>query len=209
MKKIVLMFLVSVMMATAQTNENATDGTKLRQYYSGKFGFYQPGDGLNNGLLLGVDGITEFVKYNIGVSGAIDLYQKQSFNFFKDPKPQIQQQAIIMLPLHASIGYKLADVSDADLRIFIGGGGGYYFYFYSVEYTGSSSGGLLGGTTLTPNTENKNGGNIFGTAFLRILFGKVFVEPRFYFSAKEEGAVGSHKYTVNPSGFAVTLGFQQ
>ncbi len=209
MKRIVLMFLVSVMMTTAQTTENKTDEPRLHQYYSGKFGFYQPGDGLNNGLLLGVDGITEFVKYDISLGGAIDLYQKQSFNFFKDPKPQIQQQAIIVLPLHANIGYKLAEVGDADLRIFIGGGGGYYFYFYSVEYTGNSSGGLLGGATLTSKTENKNGGNIFGTAFLRILFGKVFVEPRFYFSTKEEDAVGSHKYTIDPSGFAITLGFQQ
>lgn len=203
------MLFVSVLLMTAQTKDSASDETKLRQYYSGKIGFYQPGDGLNNGLLLGVDGITEFVKYNIGLSGAIDFYQKQSFNFFKDPKPQIQQQAIVLLPLHASIGYKLADVSDADLRIFAGAGGGYYFYFYSVEYKESSGGGILNPVSLASKTENKNGGNIFGTAFLRILFGKVFVEPRFYFASKEENSIGSYKYTVDPSGFAITIGFQQ
>lgn len=203
------MMLTIVVVLTGQTKETTQDESKLRQYYSGKFGFYQPGDGLNNGLLLGVDGITEFVKYNISVSGALDFYQKQSFNFFHDPKPQISQQAIILLPLHASIGYKLVEVNDADLRIFAGVGGGYYFYFYSVEYTESSGGGILNPGSLSSKTESKNGGNIFGTAFLRILFGKVFVEPRFYFATKTEDAVGSHKYTVNPSGFAITLGFQQ
>ncbi len=69
--------------------------------------------------------------------------------------------------------------------------------------------GNSGRTTLRSITENKNGGKVFGAAFLRILFGKVFVESRFYFASKTEDAVGSYKYTVNPSGFAITLGFQQ
>ncbi len=210
MKVIIAALLLSITVASSQEKETEKkDESKLRQYYSGKFGFYQPGEGLNNGLFLGVDGITEFVKYGVSVNGAIDLYQKQTFNFFHDPKPQVQQQALLLLPLHVSIGYHLAGVEDADLRIFAGAGGGYYFYFYSAEYKGNSSGGLLGGTSLTSNTENKNGGNVFGTAFLRILFGKVFVEPRLYFATATDDAVGSYKYTLNPSGFAVTVGFQQ
>lgn len=208
MKTMSLLF-AGIILVSAQPSDQPQDETKLRQYYSGKFGFYQPGEGLNNGLLLGVDGITEFVKYNIGLSGSIDLYQKQSFDFFRDPKPQVQQQALILLPLHANIGYKLADVPDADLRIFLGAGGGYYFYFYSVEYRAGSGGGILNPGSFTSTVENKNGGNLFATTFLRILFGKVFVEPRFYFAAAEEDAVGSYRYTVNPSGFAVTIGFQQ
>jgi hypothetical protein len=207
--KTMSLLLAGILLVSAQPNEQTQDETKLRQYYSGKFGFYQPGEGLNNGLLLGVDGITEFVKYNIGVSGSIDLYQKQSFDFFHTPKPQVQQQAIILLPLHANIGYKLAEVADADLRIFIGAGGGYYFYFYSVEYRNGSGGGILTPGSFTSTVENKNGGDLFATAFLRILFGKVFVEPRFYFASSADDAVGAYRYTVNPSGFAITLGFQQ
>ena len=210
MKKIIVMFLIGAIISTAQPKkEEVKDESKLRQYYSGKFGFYQPGNGLNNGLMLGVDGITEFVKYDIGITGAIDLYQKQSFDFFNSPKPNVEQQALILLPLHANIGYKLADVPDADLRLFLGAGGGYYFYFYSVEYKQSSGGGLLNPGSLTSSVENKNGGDIFGTAFLRILFGKVFVEPRFYFAKKTNDAVGSYQYTIDPSGFAITIGFQQ
>ena len=209
MLKIGLIFLVCATFTVAQTKDSSKDESKLRQYYSAKIGYYQPGEGLNNGLLLGVDGITEFVKYNFGAIGAIELYQKQSFNFFNAPKPQVNQPSLILLPIHANFGYKLTDVSDADLRIFAGGGGGYYFYFYSVDYQGGSGGGLLGGPSLSSNTENKNGGNIFGTAFIRILFGKVFIEPRFYFAAKTDDSVGSYRYTVNPSGFAITIGFQQ
>lgn len=209
MKTMLILFLMCVAPVSAQQKEVSSDVSILRQYYSGKFGFYQPGDGLNNGLLLGIDGITEFVRYNMAVSGSIDLYQKQSFNFFKDPKPQVQQQGIVLLPLHANLGYKLFEVPDADLRTFIGAGGGYYFYFYSLEYKENSGGGLFNPGTLTSKTENKNGGNVFGTAYIRILFGKVFVEPRMYFASKREDAVGSYRYTVDPSGFAVTIGFQQ
>lgn len=46
---------------------------KLRQYYSGKFGYYQPDWRLNNGLMPVVDGVTEFVKYDFGLTGAIEF----------------------------------------------------------------------------------------------------------------------------------------
>ncbi|MFA6542533.1 MAG: hypothetical protein WCT99_13115 [Bacteroidota bacterium] len=189
---------------------NDTNASKnLRQYYSGKFGYYHPDPKLNNGLLFGVDGITEFVKYDFCLSGAVDFYQKQTFNFFTAPEPDVSRQALILLPLHANIGYKLFEVSDADTRMFIGGGGGYYFYFYSVEYNeSSSSGGLFPVITLTPKSETKNGGNLFGTAYARMLIGKIFIEPRFYFASPVEEKIGSYAYTINPSGFAVTLGFQ-
>lgn len=210
MKTIALLYVAGTLFMFAQSKETVpAEEPKLRQYYSGKFGFYQPGEGLNNGMLLGVDGITEFVRYNIGVTGAIDFYQKQTFDFFKDPKPQVLQQAIALLPVHANIGYKLLEVPDADLRVLIGAGAGYYFYFYSVEYRSGSGGGILNPGSLSSATENKNGGDVFGTAFLRILFGKVFVEPRFYTAKAEHGSVGSYAYTVDPSGFAITIGFQQ
>jgi hypothetical protein len=207
-----LAFFVILSFATAAPmKDSAQSGGKLRQYYSGKFGYYQPDQGLNNGLLFGVDGITEFVKYNFSLSGAIDFYQKQTFNPYHSPKPNIQQQALILLPLHANIGYRIANIDDADTRIFIGAGGGYYFYFYSLDYTESSgSGGLLGpGLSLTPKTAAENGGNLFGTAFLRILIGKIFLEPRLYFATKTDKTIGgTYPMTINPSGFAVTLGFQ-
>src|ERR1051325_806699 len=74
------------------------------QFYSGKFGYYSPGDGLNNGLVLGVDGITEFLHYNFFLSGAMDLYPKQTISIFRDPQPgggkppDITQQQMILLP---------------------------------------------------------------------------------------------------------------
>lgn len=211
MKKWLIFFVFLSFTLTAQTKESSKSDGKLRQYYSGKFGYYQPDQGLNNGLLFGVDGITEFVKYNFSLSGAIDFYQKQTFNPYHSPEPNIQQQALILLPLHANIGYRIANIDDADTRIFVGAGGGYYFYFYSVEYTESSGGGgLLGpGLGITSKSASENGGNLFATAFLRILIGKIFLEPRLYFATKTEKNIGgSHPMTINPSGFAITLGFQ-
>lgn len=114
----------------------------LRQYASGKFGFYFPSDGLNNGLLFGIDGITEFIHHGFILSGAIDLYPKQSIDIFKNPKPNIAQQTMVLLPIHVNFGYQFFDVPDADTRGYIGVGGGYYFYFYNVDYR--SSGGLFG-----------------------------------------------------------------
>ena len=183
-----------------------TKSSNTRQWYSGKFGFYNPSEGLNNGLMLGVDGITEFLHYNFFLSGAIDLYPKQTIDIFKDPKPNISQQHIIVLPLHVNFGYKVFDVEDADSRGYIGVGAGYYFYFYNVDYQ-TGSGGILGG--LTTRSQTNSSGSVFGTIFARALIGRIFVEPRFYIASKEEESIeGGFTYQVNPSGFAVTLGFQ-
>src|ERR1041385_8262264 len=103
MKYFVIVFCLFVEMSfAAYAGEEQKEGNtpNLRQYYGGKFGFYQPSDGLNNGLLVGVDGITEFVHYNFFLSGAVDLYVKQTFSNFKDPQPDITQQSMILLPLH-------------------------------------------------------------------------------------------------------------
>ena len=178
--------------------------SNLKQYYSGKFGFYQPGEGLNNGLMIGIDGITEFLHYDFFLGGAIDLYPKQSFDFFKDPKPSVTQQSIILIPLHVNFGYRLYEAPDADSRGYVGAGFGYYLYFYNVDY--QTGGGILGG--LTNNSDSKNGGAFFVTAFFRVLIGKVFVEPRAYLAQKSEDSVGNFSYVVNPSGYAVTIGFQ-
>lgn len=210
MKKMMILILGVSLLGMAQQKEGSPSDSKLRQYYSGKFGYYQPDKGLNNGLMLGVDGITEFVKYDFGLTGAIDFYQKQTINPFSAPEPNISQQALILIPLHANIGYRLFNVEDADMRMFAGAGGGYYFYFYAVEYTESSgSGGLLGGSLVpVSKSSSENGGNLFGTAFLRVLIGKIFLEPRFYFASKTEKSIGNYKLTINPSGFAMTIGFQ-
>ncbi|MEW5797616.1 MAG: hypothetical protein AB1728_01295 [Bacteroidota bacterium] len=210
MKNLITIILGFSLLATAQQKETSPSDKKLRQYYSGKFGYYQPDKGLNNGLMLGVDGITEFVKYDLGLTGAIDFYQKQTFNPFSAPEPNVSQQALILIPLHANIGYRLFTVDDADMRMFLGAGGGYYFYFYAVEYSESSGGGgLLGGSLVPVNkSTSENGGDLFGTAFVRLLIGKIFLEPRFYFASKTEKNIGNYKLTINPSGFAITIGFQ-
>ena len=87
MKRIIIwLFIIPLFIASSQTNNDPKDesSVNLRQSYSGKFGFYQPGTGLNNGLLLGVDGITEFVQYNFFLSGAVDLYPKQTIDIFSN-----------------------------------------------------------------------------------------------------------------------------
>ncbi|MBI2619894.1 MAG: hypothetical protein HYW57_07410 [Ignavibacteriales bacterium] len=192
--------LIVIFFATVSMTQN------LRQSYSGKFGYYAPSDGLNDGLLLGADGITEFLHYDFFLNLAADLYLKKTFNFFKDPKPQIVQQQIVLIPLGGGAAYKLFDVTDADSRGYAGLGAGYYLYFYSVDYR-SSAGGLLGGS-LTSESDNKNGGRLFATIFLRALIGKIFIEPRYFFAAKDEDSVGSHPFIVNPSGFSLMLGYQ-
>jgi hypothetical protein len=195
--------LLGIAASPSRADENQT--SNLRQYYSGKFGFYQPSDGLNNGLMFGVDGITEFIHYNFFLGGAIDVYAKQTFSFYKN-SPDIRRQAIILLPIHVNVGYEIFDLSDADSRVYVGTGLGYYLYFYSVEYR-TTTGGIF--PTGTLRTESKSDGNIFGTIFARLLIGKVFVEPRLYFASKVEDTVsGGYSFVVNPTGFGVTLGFQ-
>lgn len=83
MTRFMLLLLLAVPLVTfAQEQKEASKETSsnLRQYYSGKFGFYQPSDGLNNGLMFGIDGITEFLRYNFILTGAVDLYTKQTIN---------------------------------------------------------------------------------------------------------------------------------
>ena len=172
-----LVLVPAVLLAQETKKEEQPKSSNLRQYYSGKFGFYQPSDGLNNGLLFGIDGITEFLNYNFILTGAIDFYTKQTIGIFnKDPKPQVSQQAVILLPLHVNFGMELFNVPNADSRAYFGAGVGYYFYFYNVEYQ-TGSGGIIGG--LQSRTESKNGGNVFGSVFFRVLIGQIFLEPRF------------------------------
>ncbi|MCI0706821.1 MAG: hypothetical protein L0Y80_04955 [Ignavibacteriae bacterium] len=193
-----------ILLAQAKKDEQPKS-TNLRQYYSGKFGIYKPSDGLNNGLMFGVDGITEFIHYDFFISGAAELYLKQTFNIYKNAPPSGYSQAMFLIPLHANVGYQVFNVGDADSRGYIGAGLGYYLYFYSVEY--SEGGGIF--NPLANRSESKNGGNLFATVFFRVLIGQIFLEPRVYFAAKEEdGLPGGYNYVVNPSGFAVTLGFQ-
>jgi len=192
----------------AEKSAKADTSSNLSQYYSGKFGFYNPHNGLNNGLLLGVDGITEFNKYNFFLSGDIDLYMKKTIDIFEEPKPDISDQQILLLPLHINFGYKLAQIKDADTKFYAGAGAGYYLYFYSVTYSNQSSGGILLGPTLTSTSDQKNGGNFFFSIFARVLIGKIFIEPRYYFATKKTDNTGGNNFTVNPTGFAITLGFQ-
>lgn len=199
-----IMISVSIF-AQAPNEKSGNKDSNLNQYYSGKFGFYNPGNGLNNGLILGIDGITEFKKYNFFLSGDIDLYQKKTIDIFSDPKPDVTDQMIFLIPLHINFGYKLLEIPDADTKFYAGLGGGYYLYFYSVTYSGNS-GGLFGG--LTSNSDSKSGGNIFFSVFGRILIGKIFVEPRYYIASKKVDNTGGYSFTINPSGFAITLGFQ-
>ena len=180
----------------------------LTQYYSGKVGFYSPSNGLNNGLILGVDGITEFNKFNFFLSGDIDFYPKKTIDIFNSPKPDITDQTIYLIPLHINFGYKLLDIKDADTKFYAGIGGGYYLYFYNVTYSANSSGGLLGGGLPTSTSDSKSGGNTFFSVFGRVLIGKIFIEPRFYFAVRKDDNTGGYSFTVNPSGFAITLGFQ-
>lgn len=180
-------------------------GQNTRQAYSGKFGLYSGSDGLNNGLMIGADGITEFLRYDFFLNLGAELYLKQTFNFFKDPKPEILQQQIVLLPLSGGGAYKIFDVADADSRGYLGAGAGYYLYFYAVDYR-STSGGILGGAFT--QSGSKSGGNFFATVFFRALIGKVFVEPKLYIASKKEDSVGPHGYIVNPSGFSIALGFQ-
>lgn len=190
----------------AQGNDSEKNtSANLSQYYSGKFGFYNPSDGLNNGLLIGVDGITEFNNYNFFLSGDVELYQKKTIDIFREPKPKISDQLILLLPLHINFGYKLAQIREADTKIYAGAGAGYYLYFYGATYQKSSSG-LF--PSLTSSSDQKNGGNFFFTVFGRILIGKIFVEPRYYFATTREDNVDGYRFLINPTGFAITLGFQ-
>jgi len=193
--KLILTVFFSLMISLQIYSQNLT------QSYSGKFGFYDSGEGLNNGLILGIDGITEFNNYNFFLSGAIDLYYKKTIDIFNDPKPNVTDQQIILLPLHVNFGYKLFQVPDADTRLYAGVGGGYYFFFYDVNYQED-------GIIPLTKSESPRGGNIFLSLFARVLIGKIFLEPRYYLATSEENNLGDFSYKIDPSGFAITLGFQ-
>jgi len=195
----------NLLFAQTDTPRSVNKDPVLTQYYSGDFGFYAPTGGLNNGLILGLDGITEFNKLDFFLSGDIDLYYKKTIDIFDSPKPNISDQTIFLLPLHVNFGYKLADIPDAGTKVYAGAGVGYYLFFYGVTY--SESGGLLGGG-LTNSSDNKSGGNLFATIFARVLIGKIFIEPRYYIASPKDGSTGGYNFTVNPSGFAIKLGFQ-
>lgn len=198
--RVIVFLLVSAATIIAQES-----GSGIKQSFSGKFGFYIPDERLNNGLLFGVDGITEFINYNFLLSGAIDLYYKKTIDLFDNPKPVIQDQSIVLIPLHANIGYKLADITDADTRIYGGLGAGYYLYFYDINYL-SESGGIIG--NFVPRNASKNSGNFVFTLFGRFLIGKIFIEPRMYFANSSKENIEDHRLIIDPSGFAITLGFQ-
>ncbi|MEX2190297.1 MAG: hypothetical protein WEB33_06310 [Bacteroidota bacterium] len=191
---LILLFVVSASSGICQNT---------RQDYSGKFGLYSGSDGLNNGLMIGADGSTEFLRYDFFLNLGAELYLKKTFNFFKDPKPEILQQQIVLIPISAGAAYKILDVEDADSKAYLGVGAGYYLYFYAVDYR-ATTGGILAFT----QSESKSGGNFVATVFFRALIGKVFVEPKLYIASKKEDAVGPHPYVVNPSGFSIALGFQ-
>ena len=212
--KLCIIILLFGLGTTFAQNNSGNDNTKdsesnnITQYYGGKFGFYNPSEGLNNGLLFGIDGITEFNHYNFFLSGAADLYFKKTFDIFTNPHPSsISDQQMILIPLHINFGYKLLNIPDANTRFYAGVGGGYYLYFFGAT-TSSGSGGLLGGGGITNSSANKSGGAVFGTVFFRAVIGKIFVEPRYYFAGKVSDSINGNPYTVNPSGFAITLGFQ-
>lgn len=207
----IIIFFVIPGLCPAQnkSGNNNEGGKKITQYYSGKFGFYNPSDGLNNGLLFGLDGITEFNHYNFFLSGSADLYYKKTFDIFVDPHPSsINDQQMILVPLQINLGYKLAEIPDADTRFYAGAGGGYYLYFFRATTSGGSGGGLLGSGGLTSSTDNKSGGAVFGSLFFRAVIGKIFIEPRYYFANKVMDSINGNPYVVNPSGFSITLGVQ-
>jgi hypothetical protein len=179
-------------------NMNAQD---LTQSYGGKIGFYDPAGGLNNGLLLGIDGITEFNNYNFFLSGALDFYYKETIDIFNNPKPTLTSQQVFIVPLHANFGYKIYQVPDAATKLYGGIGGGYYFYFYNANY-------LEGGIIPLERSASPSGGNFFVSLFARILIGKIFIEPRYYFAVSEEDNVEDYSFEIDPSGFAITLGFE-
>lgn len=207
---VIILFVFPGITFAQNKTENKDEGVKkITQYYSGKFGFYNPSDGLNNGLLFGLDGITEFNRYNFFLSGSADLYYKKTFDIFVNPHPSsISDQQMVLIPLQVNLGYKLATIEDADTRIYAGAGGGYYLYFFGATTSGNSGGGLLGSGSLTSSTDNKSGGAVFGSVFFRAVIGKVFIEPRYYFANKVSDSINGNPYVVNPSGFAITLGVQ-
>ena len=195
----VMVVVKSVGCAQGETSPN------LRQYVSAKVGFYSPATGLNNGLLFGLDGITEFLRHDFILSGAVDLYFKRTFDMFTATKPNVLDQSMVIIPLHVNVGYQVLNVPSADTRVYAGVGGGYYLSFYNLDHR-VYSGGLL--SSYEDRSASKNGGAAFGTMFARLLIGKVFLEPRVYLASKEEGMLDGMRYEFDPSGFVITIGFQ-
>ena len=200
---LVLMLIIICISIKAQSLTGKNDSS-LGQYYSIKVGYFNPQKGLNNGLLLGLDGITEFYKYNFFLSGDVDFYRKKTVSIYA--APDITDQSVMIFPLHINLAYKAFELPDAETKFYLGVGGGYYLYFYNATYQTSSSGILFNETT--NNNVTKNGGNGFFSVFARVLVGKVFVEPLYYFASAKNESINSYPLSVNPSGFSISIGFQ-
>lgn len=98
MYKLLIVFILLEVAVYGQSDSTKSENKKIKQYYSGKFGLYVPSKELNNGLILGIDGITEFNKFNFFLSGSIDLYFKKTFDIFSEPKPSVSDQTILIIP---------------------------------------------------------------------------------------------------------------
>jgi hypothetical protein len=199
-----MLFLSPIILAQESAVESNNAGQNIGQYYSLKAGFFNSRGGINNGLIFGLDGITEFYKYNLFLSGNVDFYQKKTINVFS--VPGITSQSMILVPLHIDLGYKIAHFRDADSKIYAGIGVGYSLYFYNASYQTTSQG-LIFNQTINNNV-TKNSGYVFETIFGRILIGGIFVEPLYYFTAAKNDKIDAYSFNFNPSGFAVSFGFE-
>jgi len=196
-----ILFIAVAACAVAQEKDEGEDGgIELRQYYSGKLGFYHPDPSLNNGLILGVDGLTEFVHTRFAIMTEVDYYQKQTVSTLVNPPPFISRQSLTVIPIHINLAWKIFDAYEVGGSASVGIGGGGYLYFYSIEYP------TAGGSVIT---DQRTGGNAFGSAFARFLVGRFFIEPRIFIASKSrDTAAGSLSYVVNPSGYSIMVGIQ-
>src|SRR5690349_9461158 len=112
--KIVLVFLAVLLPAVVRCAGDEHQ-PNTNQYVSAKLGSYHPSGGLNNGLLLGLDGISEFTHYNFFLSLGVDCYPKQSVDLFANPQPDgsaspnVSQQQLLLFPIAFNAAYKLAE----------------------------------------------------------------------------------------------------
>jgi hypothetical protein len=196
----------------AMGGSESDTSANARQYYSGMAGFYNPRTGINNGIILSADGVTEFRHSPLFVSGSLDAYLKQTFSIFDDPQPgggpppRIADQQMILLPIHVNVGFRVAKIEDADMRFYAGAGAGYYLYFYSATYSAPTNNVLA--SSEGPVSDARNGGAFFTSVFARVSVNQFFIEPRYYFASARNESLGGYALALNPTGFAVLVGIE-
>ncbi len=174
-----------------------------QSYFEAKIGFYNPTNYISKGAIGGLSWIKEDLKNSYYFSINSDFYFTQKTTIVNPATIYISQQLLVFLPLYLDIAYKLISNEHEFLKLYLGCGAGIYIYYYRIQSIPIP---II--TLLAKKSDFKLGNSIFISPFMKLSYHKIFIEPRLFIDNKTEGEILGNKYSVNPSGYSVSIGYQ-